>query len=188
MRARCLVVGEDLGTVPDGIRAALAGRDVLSYQVLRFAHDGDDLRPPARYPVNAVACAATHDIATVAGWWQGADIEERAALGLLGGDFLEAERRGRADEKDRLLALLRAEGLPEDDLLLAVHALLARTPCRLVLVQADDLAGEVVGVNLPGTDRERPNWRRRLGRDVATLCAVPQAAAVLAMLREHLPR
>jgi glycogen operon protein len=182
VRARCLVVGEDLGTVPRGIRSALAERDVLSYQVLRFARDGGKLRPPARYPVNAVACAATHDIATIAGWWQGADIEERAALGLLAGPALAAERQAREDEKAELLALLAAEGLAADDLPVAVHALLARTPCRLVLVQADDLAGEVVGVNLPGTDRERPNWRRRLAIDAAALCASPEAQKVFAVL------
>ena len=170
VRAGCLVVGEDLGTVPDGIRAALAEHDVLSYQVLRFARDWDRLRPPARYPVNAVACAATHDIATLNGWWQGNDIDERAALGLLDAGAEAAERSGREAEKAELLALLDAEGLaiaPRDDLVAAVHALLLRTPCRLVLMQADDLAGEVVGVNLPGTDLERPNWRRRLGVDVA---------------------
>jgi glycogen operon protein len=171
VRARCLVVGEDLGTVPDGIRAALAEHDVLSYQVLRFARDGDGLRPPARYPVNAVACAATHDVATVAGWWQGTDIAERAALGLLDASAEAAERRAREAEKADLMALLQAEGLAGDDLLAAVQALLMRTPCRLVLVQADDLAGEEIGVNLPGTDRERPNWRRRLRVDVAALCA-----------------
>ena len=168
-RAFCLVVGEDLGTVPDGIRAALAEHDVLSYQVLRFSRDWDRLRPPARYPVNAVACAATHDLPTLTGWWQGTDIDERAALGLLDAAAEAAERQARAAEKAELLDLLAAEGLPAEPLVAAVHALLARTPCRLVLLQADDLAGELVGVNLPGTDRERPNWRRRLRVDVAGL-------------------
>jgi glycogen operon protein len=176
-RARCLVVGEDLGTVPDGIRAALAERDVLSYQVLRFARDGERLRPPREYPRNAVACAATHDIATVAGWWQGTDIDERVALGLLDSAAAAAERAARTAGKAELLALLKAEGIvPGDDLPAAVLALLARTPCRLVLAQADDLAGETVAVNMPGTDRERPNWRRRLHVDVATLCAALPAA------------
>ncbi len=175
VRARCLVVGEDLGTVPDGIRAALADHDVLSYQVLRFNRDWDRLRPPARYPVNAVACAATHDIATLAGWWRGADIVERAALGLLDSAAEAAERQARQAERAELLALLEGEGLEADDLLAAVHALLLRTPCRLVLVQADDLAGETIGVNLPGTDRERPNWRRRLAVDVPALCALAGA-------------
>jgi glycogen operon protein len=177
VRADCLVVGEDLGTVPDGIRAALAERDVLSYQVLRFAHDGERLCGPASYPRNAVTCAATHDIATVAGWWQGTDIDERAALGLLDSAATAAERAARAAEKAELLALLKAEGIvPGNDLPAAVLALLARTPCRLVLAQADDLAGETVAVNLPGTDRERPNWRRRLHGTVATLCAALPAA------------
>jgi glycogen operon protein len=171
------VVGEDLGTVPDGIRAALAERDVLSYQVLRFAHDGERLCGPASYPRNAVTCAATHDIATVAGWWQGTDIDERAALGLLDAAAAAAERATRATEKAELLALLKAEGIvPGDNLPAAVLALLACTPCRLVLAQADDLAGETVAVNLPGTDRERPNWRRRLHADVASLCAALPAA------------
>ncbi len=193
VRARCLVVGEDLGTVPDGIRAALAERDVLSYQVLRFARDGERLRPPSGYPRNAVACAATHDLATLAGWWQGADIDERAALGLLDAAAEASERQARAAEKAELVALLAAEGLavepglegapPGDDLLVAVHALLAKTPCRLVLAQADDLAGETMAVNLPGTDRERPNWRRRLHVNVAALCTGQPAAGVLAALR-----
>ena len=177
VRAGCLVVGEDLGTVPDGIRATLAERAVLSYQVLRFARDGKRPRPPAAWPRDAVACAATHDIATVAGWWQGTDIGERATLGLLDGAAAEAERAAREAEKAELLALLAAEGIsPEDDLPAAVLALLARTPCRLVLAQADDLAGETMAVNLPGTDRERPNWRRRLHVDAATLCAALPAA------------
>ncbi len=172
VRARCLVVGEDLGTVPDGIRAVLAERDVLSYQVLRFAHDGERLRPPTGYPRNAVACAATHDVATVAGWWQGADIDERAALGLLDAAAEAAERGARAAEKAELLELLKAEGIdPGEDLPAAVLALLTHTPCRLVLAQADDLGGETMAVNLPGTDRERPNWRRRLHTNVAGLCA-----------------
>ena len=172
VRAGCLVVGEDLGTVPDGFRAALAEHDVLSYQVLRFARDWDRLLPPARYPVNAVACAASHDMATITGWWQGNDIDERVALGLLDAAAEAAERRARGVEKAELVALLEAEGLAGGDLVASVHALLARTPCRLVLLQADDLAGEVVGVNLPGTDRERPNWRRRLRVDVAELVAL----------------
>ena len=186
VRARCVVVGEDLGTVPDGIRATLAEADVLSYQVLRFASDHGAPRPPERYPVGAVACAATHDVPTLVGWWRGGDIAERAALGLVDEAHAEAERSARAAEREELVALLRGEGLAvegEQDLLTAVHALLARTPCRMVLVQADDLAGEPDAVNLPGTDRERPNWRRRLRVDVAGLLQGRPVAEVLESLR-----
>lgn len=191
VRARCLIVGEDLGTVPPGIRETLGAADVLSYQVLRFARDDDGLRPPGRYPVNAAACAATHDLPTLAGWWAGADIAEAITLGLIDASGAMLAERARAAEKRELLALLRAEALPADpgwaeaplgaELLAAIHALLARTPCRIVLVQADDLAGEMVGVNLPGTDKERPNWRRRLGIGVEALCGAQPA--VIAALR-----
>jgi glycogen operon protein len=64
----------------------------------------------------------------------------------------------------------------------AVHAFVAATPALLTLVQADDLAGETEAVNLPGTDRERPNWRRRLDIDVETLCRAPLAQAILSAL------
>ena len=188
-RARCLVVGEDLGTVPDGFRETLARAEVLSYQVLRFAQEdsgqGSGLRPPARWPALAAACAATHDVATLRGWWEEADIDERAALGLLDAAGAEAERAARARERDALLARLRAEGIDPTDLLVAVHTLLARTPCELVLVQADDLAGELHAVNLPGTDRERPNWRRRLAPPLPGLLQTPEAHAVFDALRRR---
>lgn len=181
-RARCLVVGEDLGTVPEGFHDTLARAEVLSYQVLRFAPlDGKTLRPPAHWPALAAACAATHDVATLRGWWEGADIAERVALGLAADPV--AERTARAGEREALLALLHAEGLDPANLLLAVHTLLARTPCELVLVQADDLAGETRSVNLPGTDRQRPNWRRRLRLPLAALLGSPESRAVFLALR-----
>jgi glycogen operon protein len=100
-------------------------------------------------------------------------------------------------ERDRaaLCALLAAEGLlPDgadgamgDALAAAIHALVARTPAALMLVQAEDLAGETIGVNLPGTDRERPNWRRRLPADAKDLPALPRARAILEALRRLRP-
>jgi glycogen operon protein len=190
-RARCLVVGEDLGTVPEGIGAALQSADVLSYRVLWFEKEGAGFRPPAHYPPRAAACVATHDLATLAGFWTGADLDERESLGLLADPA--AERAARAADRAALCALLAQEGLlpegagpdqPMDDALAAaIHALVARTPSALMLVQAEDLAGETIAVNLPGTDRERPNWRRRLPVPVSGLAALPRAQAILATLR-----
>lgn len=166
-RARCLVVGEALGTVPEGMPQALAAADVLSYAVLWFEQSHGRYRAPRDWPRDAAACVSTHDLPTLTGWWQGADIAERRALGQ--GTMSEAER---ASDKAALIALLVDEGLLAeavdlhaplpDAVAVAVHALVARTPALLTLVQADDLAGEATAVNLPGTDRERPNWRRRL--------------------------
>lgn len=192
-RAECLVVGEDLGTVPPGMRNALAAANVLSYRVLWFERDGEGFRPPASWPRLAAACVSTHDLPTLRGWWDCTDIAERDALGLLDAASAAAARAERARDKAQLLDLLRQQHLLDASadpaapfsmaLAVAVHALVARTPSLLALVQADDLADEAVAVNLPGTDRERPNWRRRLRQDVAALCTTELARNILAALR-----
>jgi glycogen operon protein len=172
-RAHCLVVGEDLGTVPEGLREKLDAANVLSYRVLWFERWGEAFAPASAYPCKAVACASTHDLPTLAGWWSGADIAEKAALGLIANAAAEQDLR-RAD-KQRLLKALEAEHLapanvgldaPLDPALAkAIHAFIGKTPSALAMLQIDDLLGERNAVNLPGTDRERPNWRRRLARD-----------------------
>ena len=190
-RARCLVVGEDLGTVPEGMSEALTASNILSYSVLWFERRRDGkLREPAEWRRLAAACVSTHDLPTLAGWWSGADIAERRNLSLL--DDPGAEQ-ARLTAKAELVALLRAENLLMEDVDLAqpipppvaaaVHAFVSSTPSLLAFVQADDLAGETVAVNLPGTDRERPNWRRRLDPDVSVLCRTPLARAILVALR-----
>jgi glycogen debranching enzyme GlgX len=189
-RARCLVVGEDLGTVPEGMSETLAAANLLSYSVLWFERRDNRIRPPAEWRHRAAACVSTHDLATLAGWWNGADIAEKRALLLL--DDPNAEQ-ARAAEKAELIALLQAENLLTGDVdpaapmpmqfAAAVHAFVSATPSLLALVQADDLAGETVAVNLPGTDKERPNWRRRLSVDVETLFQMPLARAILGAMR-----
>ncbi len=186
-QARCLVVGEDLGTVPPGFREELGRAEVLSYRVLWFERRGEGFIPPREWPARAAACVATHDLPTLAGWWLGTDLDERAALGLLDEAGAEAARAGRAQERLALLAALREAGLepgepPGPDFVAAVHAWASSTPCALLLVQAEDLAGETEAVNLPGTDRERPNWRRRLPESVEALLQTPTARATLAAL------
>src|SRR5262249_3256824 len=80
-RARCLVVGEDLGTVPEGFRERMDAADVLSYRVLLFERDGAVFRQAAAYPRKAIACVATHDLPTLAGWWTGGDLVLDRRLG-----------------------------------------------------------------------------------------------------------
>ena len=194
-RARCLVVGEDLGTVPEGMSDTLAAANILSYSVLWFQRRDDRIRPPAEWRRLAAACVSTHDLPTLAGWWNGADIAEKRALSLL--DDPGAEQ-ARTDEKAEIIALLQQEGLLTGDVdpaqpmpvafAAAVHALVAATPALLALVQADDLAGETVAINLPGTDKERPNWRRRLDIDVSDMCRTPLARAILDALGSRADR
>ncbi len=166
VRAQCLIVGEDLGTVPEGFRQRMHEAGILSYKVMPFEREGLSFRPPEVYPADSLACASTHDLPPLKGWWEGTEIAERRALGLDVSDDAEALRQA---EKTELLAALKAAGVLNDgdpdgpltvEIAAAVHAFIARAPARLV--QLEDLAQAEVPLNLPGTDRERPNWRHRL--------------------------
>ena len=187
-RHRCAVIGEDLGTVPAGFRERMAAANVLSCRVFAFERDGGRFRRPDEYPPLASVSAATHDLATLAGFWGGADIAAKANLGLFKSPDEEAEARsGRSTDKRMLLQALVDEALlpngvsPADanrldwtpELALAVHAYLARSPSLLFLAQLDDLAGEAHQANLPGSTTEYPNWRRRQARTLDDLFTDP---------------
>jgi glycogen debranching enzyme GlgX/4-alpha-glucanotransferase len=190
-RAQCMVVGEDLGTVADGFRDRLTRANITGMRVLWFERKGVEFLSPASYPPTSVACVATHDLPTLAGWWQGADIAERLSLGLLslakGGEAIATRR----EEKRALLRALGQAGftvfqsedgpLP-DATAAAVHALIGGSASMFAHAQFDDLVGETVATNLPGTDRERPNWRLKVGPDVAAAFASHRAQASLAAL------
>ncbi len=196
-RSECLVVGEDLGTVPDGLRERLAAADVLSYRVLWFERDGADFIAPSRYPAKALACVSTHDLPTIAGWWSGTDIDERRNLGLLSDKQATAARDERQEAREALSDACVREGIARDEPLdakaphnpaitAAIHRYVGESQAALVLLQADDLAGEATALNLPGTDLERPNWRRKLRVDVDRLWTTPlgtRAVADLAVAR-----
>ncbi len=180
-RANAIIIGEDLGTVPDGFRETLAAQNILATRLLLLERDGAAFRPPATYPALAVAGVSTHDLPTFKGWETGADIKEQADLGLLADPALAQDQRT-AD-----IIRLRMS-LPTDtgDLLADAHAMVAAAPSLLMLVQADDLAGEAIAVNLPGTDRERPNWRRRLAPDSKALFDGQAGQAILTALRSRM--
>jgi len=193
-RAKCMVVGEDLGTVPEGFRTRLTRANIPGMRVLWFERRGAEVLPPAAYPPQSVACVATHDLATLAGWWQGADIAERLSLGLLtlakAGEAIAARR----EEKRGLAAAIMSAGLigfqldedaPLDDATAAVvHAFIGGAGSILAHAQFDDLVGETMATNLPGTDRERPNWRLRVGPDVEAAFGGPRARAILTALEK----
>lgn len=192
VRARCLVIGEDLGTVPEGFREALSAVGALSYRVLPFERDQGGFRPPSAYPHKAWACVATHDLPPLAGWWEGVDIAERLNLGLIKPAEAEEARAARARDKGELIdALTEAELCKEIDptcpldaeLAAAIHAFIAQSAAALAIAQVEDLVGERVAVNLPGTDRERPNWRLRLGVPLETVFEGSLARAIIGAMR-----
>jgi 4-alpha-glucanotransferase len=170
VRHNAVVVGEDLGTVPKEVPAALKKWGVLSSKVLLFERDKRGFKPASRYPSLALATVDTHDMPPLAGWWKERDIELRASVGLLptAADVRRAKAE-RASEKKALLRTLRLSPPPPYDqglftrtLTGAVHEFLCSSPADLIGLSLDDLTGEIDPVNVPGVGPdEYPSWRRR---------------------------
>src|SRR6266850_6452632 len=112
-RQRCVVVGEDLGTVPEGFRETMRSANLLSCRVLAFERRSDGgFVPPAQYPALAAASAATHDLPTLRGFWLGTDIAWRRGLDLYpDAAAAEVDVAKRRHERDLLLQALVEEGL-----------------------------------------------------------------------------
>jgi len=187
-KQRCLVVGEDLGTVPDGLRDSLARAGIFSYRVLWFEREGAGFKPPAAYPAQALSCLASHDLPTFSGWRAGRDIEIARAIGQLTDEDTPARKAARAAEVSLLDTLAGSPGADEVSASAAVHGLVASTPSQIMLVQADDLSGEADPLNVPGTDREWPNWRRRVSVPVEELGQGSRAQAILAAVKRERPQ
>ena len=182
-RQRCAIIGEDLGTVPDGFRERMQEANVLCCRVLLFERrDDGSFIPPDQYPASAAASVGTHDVATFKGYWTGHDLDWRRTLNLYPTpEQREADEESRIGARRSLLDALAREGLLPPDLpemrdgefspalSEAVHRFLGRSAARLVMVQIEDLLGEIEQVNLPGTLDEHPNWRRKLSRTIEDL-------------------
>jgi len=181
-RAKAIVIGEDLGTVPDGFREAMDASAMLGMRVLWFERDADGFVPPAKWSPDAVAMTGTHDLATVAGWWSGRDIDWTWDLGRKS-DAADKPTDLAARAEDRV-ALWSAfdtgteQPTPEDTdpVVDAAIAHVASTPCALAIIPIEDLAGLVEQPNLPGTIDEHPNWRRRMPDTTEALLAPPEVA------------
>ena len=177
-RARAIVIGEDLGTVPPGFRETLNERGISGMRVLWFERTAKGgFRSPRRWGRNAAAMTSTHDLATVAGWWTGRDIDWTRKLGRSSAS--EAKLRAdRAVERRLLWAACRRAGSARtaapvtDDPAPAVDAavsLVGTSACDLAIVPVEDLSGEIEQPNLPGTIEEHPNWRRRLAKPAESI-------------------
>lgn len=148
-RAQAIVVGEDLGTVEQGVRETLAEHNMLSYRLLWF-EDGD----PAEWPISALAAVTTHDLPTVAGLWLGTDLDEQR-------EFVQEPEAQLRQGRQRLLSHLQPAQLAADatgaQAVVAAHLLLARSPSILVSATLDDAIAGEQRPNLPSTTN-RPNW------------------------------
>jgi len=183
VRGNFVVIGEDLGTVTDEARAALAANGVLSYRVLWFERDAaGNFRPPAAYPANALVCATTHDLPTLAGFAKGRDLEARKAAGLADESEFKRQMAHRAAEVGRLEEALRGSGFAGDPL-----GFLLSTPCLLAAINQEDLSGETEQQNLPGSTWQYPNWRRKMKFPVEEIGPLAVGFAAAAARSERLP-
>lgn len=199
---RCLVIGEDLGNLPDGLREDLARSRLLSYRIFSYERNKDGFIPAEDYPALALACVSTHDHQTLGGWWRGADISMRAEHGLVPQESADKDLDARTVELVDLVRLLEAEDLPVpegdegeeledaelDRLTVSLHRLLARTPSMLLAVRLADLTKEEQPTNVPGTSESHPNWRPKLSVALEALEEDALVAEVSAALRQERPK
>jgi 4-alpha-glucanotransferase len=173
---RCIVIGEDLGTVPEGFREQMNGWGIWSYQVMLFARDdagrfhGVDYFSP-----DALVTFNTHDLSTYAGWRSFGDLKLKRSLGLDPGESDEARWHalGMLDE------LLRQHDIHQNDFC-SVTGFLARSRSRLLAISLEDLLGVVDQPNIPGTVNEHPNWRQRLPATIEEMATAIDVAALKA--------
>ncbi|WP_017445286.1 4-alpha-glucanotransferase [Gayadomonas joobiniege] len=184
-RNKCMVVGEDLGTVPDGIREIFAENGLYSYKVFFFetAEDGGYLSP-AHYPSQSLAALTTHDLPTLPGFWECEDLKLGERLGIYqSGEQLDGLFHQRHHAKQRILDSLHGHGVLPDDFARDVFAVggmdwtlnsafqchLASTQAAFLSLQLEDALQMYSPVNVPGTSDEYPNWRRKLSRNLVDI-------------------
>jgi 4-alpha-glucanotransferase len=181
MAHACVVIGEDLGTVPEGFRAKMAEWGIWSYQVMMFERNDDGrFHGIERYAPNALVTFNTHDLSTYAGWRSFSDLKLKRSLGIDPGESDEA----RWHALTMLSEVLRHHGIDRQDLY-AVAGFLARTRSRLLAISLEDLLGVIDQPNIPGTVNEHPNWRQRLPRRIEEIAATIDAAALKAATAER---
>jgi 4-alpha-glucanotransferase len=210
VRAGAFVVGEDLGTVEDSVRDAMAAHDVLSYRLLWFEPDD-----PSRWPARALAAVTTHDLPTVAGVWTGRDLAEQHAAGVAANDDAAWALRDRLASaagldpsvpvdatisedvdatisedvdatisKDADATISKDVDATVDEAIVGAHRLLARAPSMLLTVTLDDALGEAARPNIPGTDDTRPNWSLALPIPIDDIETQTLATRIAATLRD----
>ncbi len=177
VRNQVIIVGEDLGTVADEVRETLSRFGILSYRLFYFEKRKDgSFKHPNEYSKQSLVSASTHDLPTLAGFWENRDIEARRVAKMFHDDSgYHAQIADRMREKQKILDLLLTTGLlPADhprvasaipeltgQLHYAIVSFLASTPSSLMLLSEEDLMKQKDQQNLPGTTEEYPNWRHK---------------------------
>ena len=178
---RCVVIGEDLGTVPEGFREQMADWGIWSYMVMMFERDDRGaFRGRDHYSADALVTFNTHDVSTYAGWRSFGDLKTKRSLGIDPGESDDARWHALAMLDD----VLRQNAIDRNDVF-SVLNFLAQTKSRLLAVSLEDILGVVDQPNIPGTVNEHPNWRRRLPVPIDQMASAVDIAALKAATRER---
>ena len=195
VRNRAIVMGEDLGTIPEGFQDRMAEAGTLGMRVLWFEKKYGMFLDPRSWTKDAAGMTSTHDLPTVAGWWSGRDLEWRRSMNLAGGPEADArEAAERAEDKRALWSAFEHSGAARGPapteagpVVDAAVRHLGTAACDLVILPMEDALGLAEQPNLPGTTDTHPNWRRRLPAPAATLLDLPEVAARLTTLTQGRP-
>ncbi|WP_367237686.1 MULTISPECIES: 4-alpha-glucanotransferase [unclassified Pseudomonas] len=188
VRHRAIILGEDLGTVPDGLRERLAAKAILGMRVLPFEQTSTGhFKAILDWPDNALATTGTHDLAPLAGWLESRDIDWNHRLQLIDAATELHWRHERQKEQAGLRHILEANyGSLKDNAAIIDAAIrfVGHTRAPLVLVPLEDLLGSDEQPNLPGTTHSHPNWRRRFAQPVGKLLDDEDASRRLELLAQ----
>lgn len=191
-RYGAILIGEDLGFVPQGFRQVMEAASVLSYRIVYFEQSEAGFKAADTYPEVALACLSTHDLPVLAAWWRGVDIDQREANGMVSPEASAIHRGQRRKEREDIVRAIGAEADPDAEhlpqtVLEGVHAFVARTPCLLAGVRLSDLAGPEMATNLPGVTGGHPNWRPRSPTRIEDLPNHPQFVRISSIMRDARP-
>lgn len=179
-RSGTVVVGEDLGTVPDRLRADMEHDRMLRTWVLQF--DGSPEEPLPEAPRHSMAGWGTHDLPTFAAYWHGRDIDERQENGVLTSDEairMQAERHAWRQSVAAELAI----GIDQpEQALRGCLGRMAAGQALLTVVDLEDLWLEVEPQNRPGTGPGGANWRRRAAHSLSEFEGDPVVLAALTVV------
>ena len=172
-RNRCVIIGEDLGTVPDEARHLLNRYQVFSYKVMYFSKGWNGFQLPEEYPEQAITVISTHDVAPLAGYWTGKDLDTMFKLGTLPDaaafqTALDEREHDKADLLDKLKetgclgADVQIPAKADETLLAALHKYGALSRSKLYAVQLENLLGVIDNLNVPGVTEGYPNWAQKM--------------------------
>lgn len=197
MHNECLIIGEDLGTVPDEVRWKLNEFSIFSYFVLYFAQKNFQFPHKSEYPQNAYATIGTHDVPSLQSFWHCRDLQLFEQLGILQGELLKEKYDQRVIDKQALLnSLHRDHYLPEyyegdalsmamhDNLNRVIHQYLAESDSKLISIQIENLLSQEISFNLPGTSDEYPNWRKKLAQSLEFIFSSESLQTFFAMINK----